>query len=206
MRSKNAPYGDEEPELRIIAGEWRSRKLKRPDSTSTRPMPDRVKESIFNMLAARYGTPGTLPPMNVADVFAGSGSMGLEALSRGAATCVFFERDRIALDALRDNIAALRTESRAIVVAGDAWRLAATREEPTMGLIFLDPPYQDSRDASEGGPVHAFLRRLLERRPFSTVVVLHHPADVEFRAVSSSGWNVTERRDYGTNGVTIFNS
>lgn len=169
-------------------------------------MPDRVKESIFNMLAARYGTPGTLPPMNVADVFAGSGSMGLEALSRGAATCVFFERDRIALDALRDNIAALRAEPRAIVVSGDAWRLAASRDEPPVELIFLDPPYQDSRDASEGGPVHAFLRRLREKGPASTVVVLHHPADVEFHADSSLGWNVTERRDYGTNGVTIFNS
>ena len=169
-------------------------------------MPDRVRESIFNILAACYGTPGALPPLVVADVFAGSGSMGLEALSRGATTCVFFERDRLALGALRDNIGALGAESRATVVPGDAWRLAATWDEPPFGLIFLDPPYHDSRDASEGGLVRTFLRKLRDHGPALPVVVLHHPAGIEFRTDTTSDWRVMDRRDYGTNGVTIFNA
>ncbi|MCH7814456.1 MAG: RsmD family RNA methyltransferase [Planctomycetes bacterium] len=82
--------------MRIIAGRWRSRRIAAPPSRTTRPFPDRIKEAVFDILGARWGSPGTVPPLWVADLFAGSGSLGLEAVSRGARGCVFVERDRAA--------------------------------------------------------------------------------------------------------------
>ena len=131
-------------------------------------MPDRVKQSIFDMLASRYDTPGALPPLLVADVFAGGGSMGLEALSRGAAFCSFFERDRQALEALRGNIAALGAEQVSRIIAGDAWRASMTTPTELVregiltpaALIFLDPPYRDCEDTTGRGEVRRFLRRI----------------------------------------------
>src|SRR3972149_2479777 len=107
--------------MRIIGGTWRSRRLLRPETDSTRPMPDRVKQTIFDMLGSRYDCPGALPPLLVADVFAGGGSMGWEALSRGAAFCGFFERAREALDALRRNVESLGAGLESSIVSGDAW-------------------------------------------------------------------------------------
>jgi len=134
-------------------------------------MPDRVKQAIFDMLASRYDSPGALPPLFVADVFAGGGSMGLEALSRGAAFCSFFERDLDALEALRGNIESLGAGQVSRVVAGDAWRapMATPTELVREGilapaaLIFLDPPYRDCEDTSDRGAVRRFLERLVLR-------------------------------------------
>ena len=112
--------------MRIIGGKWRSRRIHRPDSPATRPVPDRVKESIFNILGNHYDCLGSLPPIRVADVFAGGGSMGLEALSRGAAHCTFFERDRTALAVLRKNFTTLDVKKEATIIARDAWRDVAT--------------------------------------------------------------------------------
>src|SRR3989304_6946937 len=120
FRRANAEFAisDCEARMRIIGGQWRSRRLLRPETDSTRPMPDRVKQAIFDMLGSRYDDPGALPPLLVADVFAGGGSMGLEALSRGAAFCSFFERDRQALEALCSNIESLGAGQESRVVAG----------------------------------------------------------------------------------------
>ena len=134
-------------------------------------MPDRVKQAIFDMLASRYASPGALPPLFVADVFAGGGSMGLEALSRGAAFCSFFERDRQALEALRGNIDSLGAGQESRVVAGDAWRASMTMPTKLVregilapaALIFLDPPYRDCEDTSKRGAVRRFLERLVLR-------------------------------------------
>ena len=78
--------------MRIIGGKWRSRRLSFPRWGRTRPMPDRIRESIFDILASRFGLCGTLPSLKVADLFAGSGSMGWEAVSRGASGCDFIEK------------------------------------------------------------------------------------------------------------------
>src|SRR5690606_40897806 len=85
-------------EMRIIAGEWRGRKLRAPEGETTRPTADRTRETLFSMLASRLGS---FEGLVVADLFAGSGALGLEALSRGAATAIFAEQDRDALDVLR---------------------------------------------------------------------------------------------------------
>ena len=90
--------------LRIISGQWRGRKLAAPAGDTTRPTADRTRETLFSMLVSRLGS---LEGLKVADLFAGSGALGLEALSRGAATCVFSEQDPAALKALRANIEGL---------------------------------------------------------------------------------------------------
>ena len=122
--------------MRIIAGQWRGRKLVAPAGETTRPTSDRTRETLFSMLVSRLGT---FEGLKVADLFAGSGALGIEALSRGAATCLFVETDAAALRALRSNIAnlqaALQTDVRATSV------LALGPAPAPLDLILLDPPY-----------------------------------------------------------------
>jgi 16S rRNA (guanine966-N2)-methyltransferase len=125
--------------VRIVAGAWRGRALTAPPGTTTRPTADRVRQALFDMLlhAPWAGRP-VIEDAVVLDVFAGTGAMGLEALSRGAARVIFVERDRPALAALKANIAACRAEARCQVLPIDVTRLPAG-ESAT--LVFLDPPY-----------------------------------------------------------------
>jgi 16S rRNA (guanine966-N2)-methyltransferase len=122
--------------MRIVAGEWRRRQLKAPPGEATRPTADRTRETLFNMLASRLGS---FEGLTVADLFAGSGALGLEVLSRGAASCLFVEQDAAAIRALRANIAALRAQGRAAVQAGSVLSVAPAREP--YDLLLLDPPY-----------------------------------------------------------------
>ncbi len=125
--------------MRIVAGAWRGRTLSAPPGNATRPTADRVRQALFDMLMhAPWGGRAVIEGARVLDVFAGTGALGLEALSRGAAHATFIEYDRAALTALRGNIAACRSETRTTVLAVDA--LAAPGGEP-VGLVFLDPPY-----------------------------------------------------------------
>lgn len=121
--------------MRIVAGALRGRKLQAPQGMATRPTADRVRETLFSMLASRLGT---FEGLRVADLFAGSGALGLEALSRGAAFACFVEQDRRAIDAIRANIAALGVEDRCQLLARSA--LALPPAEP-FDLILADPPY-----------------------------------------------------------------
>lgn len=125
--------------MRIIAGTWRGRTLVAPSGEATRPTADRVRQALFDMLLhAPWGGRAAIEGVRVLDAFAGTGALGLEALSRGAVHATFIERDRAALAALRANIAACRAESRSTVLALDA------RQPPPgqpCGLLFLDPPY-----------------------------------------------------------------
>lgn len=122
--------------MRIIAGEWRGRPLRAPEGLATRPTADRTRETLFNMLASRLGS---FEGLAGADLFAGSGALGLEALSRGAATCLFAENDAAALRALRANIAALKANERCDVRAASA--LALGPAKAPLDLVLLDPPY-----------------------------------------------------------------
>lgn len=121
--------------LRIIGGRHRGRRLQFPAGVDIRPTPDRVRETLFNWLQPR------MPGARVLDLFAGSGALGLEALSRGAAQSVFVERDQRASAAIRKLLEEWR-ESDATVVCTDAldW-LARSRTEPPFDIVFLDPPY-----------------------------------------------------------------
>jgi len=121
--------------MRIIAGEWRGRVIEAPPGQATRPTADRVRETLFSMLASRLGS---FEDLRVADLFAGSGALGLEGLSRGAASATFVESDAQALAALRRNAEKLGAGERARVIPGSA--LALPRSEP-FHLILADPPY-----------------------------------------------------------------
>lgn len=122
--------------MRIIAGRWRGRTLISPPGDATRPTADRTREALFSMLTSRLGS---FEDLRVADIFAGTGALGLEALSRGAAHCSFVERDRDALAALKANIAKLGATGTDV--------RAQTAESFAGGpfdLVLMDPPYGSS--------------------------------------------------------------
>jgi 16S rRNA (guanine966-N2)-methyltransferase len=127
--------------LRIIAGRHRGRRLLAPAGAgTTRPTADRVRQALFDILwHATWAGRGVVEDARVLDAFAGTGALGLEALSRGAVHVAFLETDRTALSALRANIAACREAERSIVLAADATRPPRAAEPCT--LVFLDPPY-----------------------------------------------------------------
>jgi 16S rRNA (guanine966-N2)-methyltransferase len=103
--------------MRIIAGQWRGRKLAAPAGMETRPTGDRVRESLFSMLASRLGS---FEQLRVADLYAGSGALGLEALSRGAAFACFVEQDPRAIATMRENVSALGAIERSRILARSA--------------------------------------------------------------------------------------
>src|SRR6185503_17020383 len=159
--------------MRIIAGRFRSRVLLGPeDQKTTRPITDRVKQSLFDILSP------LLPDTVVYDCFAGTGSMGLECLSRGARRAVFFESDRSALLRLKKNIAGLGVEAEASVVATDLFRHFAQAPEPSLdqraGVIFLDPPYRYLRERPED--LRALGKRLAAHLSEEGVMVFRHDA------------------------------
>ena len=119
--------------MRIIAGKWRGRPLEAPPGLGTRPTGDRVRETLFSMLSSRLGT---FEGLRVADLFAGSGALGLEALSRGAVSATFVENDPKAAAILRRNMEKLSASAQ--IVCGSA--LSLPRAEP-FDLILADPPY-----------------------------------------------------------------
>jgi len=166
-------------------------------------MPDRVREAVFAMLGSYYDVPGSLPPLHVADVFAGSGSMGLEALSRGAASCRFFESDRSALKALRENLERFALDT-AAVDTRDAWVAAGERGGPSFDLVLLDPPYRDARDTSHTGPVMRLLERLEDRSDGPLTAVLHHPRAVTWSVPRDGRWRIVTDRTLGSSGISVF--
>jgi 16S rRNA (guanine966-N2)-methyltransferase len=123
--------------LRIIAGQWRARKLLVPAGEVTRPTADRTRETLFSMLVSRLGS---FEGLAVADLFAGSGALGIEALSRGAASCIFVEQDPAAVRALRSNVANLQAAPQCDVRAASV--LALGPAKAPLDLVLLDPPYQ----------------------------------------------------------------
>ncbi|MDD2876803.1 MAG: 16S rRNA (guanine(966)-N(2))-methyltransferase RsmD [Acidiphilium sp.] len=124
--------------MRIIAGAWRGRTLTAPDGLTTRPTASRVRQALFDVLLHAPWAEGAVEGSAVLDVFAGSGALGLEALSRGADSATFIDNDRAASDAIRRNIAACKATDRATLVTADA--LALPQGKPHT-LVFLDPPY-----------------------------------------------------------------
>lgn len=121
--------------MRVIAGEWRGRPLIAPPGESTRPTADRVRESLFSMLSSRIGS---FEGLSALDLYAGSGALGIEALSRNAASCTFVDCGREAVDALRRNLEALKAEERGKVVNSRVESFASAHQ---FQLIFADPPY-----------------------------------------------------------------
>lgn len=127
--------------MRIVAGVHRGRTLVAPKGHSTRPTADRTRQALFNVLEHAAWSPG-LRGARVADLFAGSGALGLEALSRGAAFCRFIDTDSAAIAAIGENLETLRLGDRAAARRSDAARLAPMGAgAPQFDLVFVDPPY-----------------------------------------------------------------
>lgn len=182
--------------MRIVGGEWRGRRIAAPPGELTRPTTDRVREAIFSALGARMGA--DLGGAHVLDAFAGSGAMGLEALSRGARQATFVERDRKALATLAANIESLGVAERAIVRSGDVFSLAEGRIAGPFSLILLDPPYK-----LDGGRVAALLGRLVAEGACEdgTCAVWEHSTDTD--APWPQGWRVATTKRYGSTEVDI---
>lgn len=157
--------------MRIIAGRFRSRKLHAPkDSGTTRPIPDRVKESLFSILR------GNCEGAMVLDAFAGTGAIGLEALSRGAASVVFVEKDRRSGDMLEKNIELLGVQDECTIVRGDALGPAALARCPNpVDMVFMDPPYPVVLDPARWPQVQRQLSRFIDLLSESGYAILRTP-------------------------------
>ncbi|MGC4033019.1 MAG: RsmD family RNA methyltransferase [Tepidisphaeraceae bacterium] len=153
--------------MRIIAGEFRGRKLVEPRFDVTRPITDRAKQSLFDVLMP------LIEDAVVYDCFCGTGSMGLECLSRGARHATFFDADRHALSGLRQNIESLRVSDRTKMVAGDLFRLAP-RLDPVgaIGLFFFNPPFKFLREKPE--PLQKFIEAMLPKLAVDATVIFRH--------------------------------
>lgn len=128
--------------MRIVGGDWRGRVLAVPDGTATRPSSERLREGLFNVLAhAPWAEPHRIANRSVLDAFAGTGALGLEALSRGASTVVFMENAAAALGALQRNIVHCDATARSTVLVADVMR--APNADRPVDLALLDPPYAD---------------------------------------------------------------
>ncbi len=125
--------------MRIVGGEFGGRKLASPSGQSTRPTTDRAREALFNKL--QHGFPGHVEGARVLDLFAGTGALGLEAISRGAQSCLFVEMAVDARGVIRTNIETLGLQGRAKIFRRDATRLGAVGTMQPFDLVFADPPY-----------------------------------------------------------------
>lgn len=168
--------------MRVVAGSLRGRRISGPDNETTRPTTDKVREAVFNAL----GSLGVVEDARVLDLCAGSGAMGIEALSRGASHCTFVETDRAALATLRDNIDSLGISEHCTVVAGDA--LSRTGDKGEFDLLIADPPYgfTDWPGLLEGA-----------RASFVVLESDRSPGDLP-------GWDTVREKRYGRTVVTFL--
>jgi 16S rRNA (guanine966-N2)-methyltransferase len=174
--------------MRVVGGRFRGRALSAPKSQTIRPTADRLRESLFNILSHAYG--GPVDGGRVLDLFAGTGALGLEALSRGAAFVLFVDDGAEARALLRANVDALGAGGATKVYRRDATRLGPVSPLAPFSLAFLDPPYgkglaeQALISAREGGWLSA-----------EALAVVEEAADAKFAA--PAGFDEVERRDYG---------
>ena len=182
--------------MRIIAGAWRGRTLTAPPGTGTRPTADRLRQALFDMLLhAPWGGRDSIVGVQVLDVFAGTGALGLEALSRGASHATFVEIDPIALTALRANVTACRAERVSEVLALDV--LAVSRGKPA-GLVFLDPPYGRALIPP------ALSRLRAAGRLLSGALVVAETAQGEPSPLSAEPIQALDERTHGKGRLTIW--
>tara|TARA_B100000927_G_scaffold162339_1_gene130787 strand:+ start:1024 stop:1581 length:558 start_codon:yes stop_codon:yes gene_type:complete len=179
--------------MRVIAGSVRRMPLKVPPQL-TRPTTDRLREALFSILQGR------LEGSRVLDLFAGSGSLGIEALSRGAKKAAFVERSRVAAQCIRENLKKLSLEEWAIVHEQDAYEYLAASDE-SFDLIMADPPYasNNSRDfAAELMHTPSLLRRLAD----DGMLIIEVEAKRE--EMEAPGWQMIDRRTYGRSSILFY--
>jgi 16S rRNA (guanine966-N2)-methyltransferase len=173
--------------MRIVGGRLRGRNLAAPKSQAIRPSADRLRESLFNILAHAYGDPVT--GARVLDLFAGTGALGLEALSRGAAFALFVDDGAEARALMRENVEALGLGGLSRIFRRDATKLGAAHPVEPFSLVFLDPPYGKGlaekalTSAREGGWLVS-----------DALIVVEEAADADFKP--PEGFQEVERRTY----------
>lgn len=206
--------------MRIIGGIYRSRRLLAPhDQRTTRPITDRVKQSLFDRLTSMGLFGGGDAGCRVLDVFSGSGSLGLEALSRGAEHCTFIEKDRSARQLLEKNLANLDLTGRAKVRAIDAlvggaapdrrpWSWLdslnddGSSEDRRFGLVFCDPPYRMTRDPQQRSRIEVLIERLAAVTSAGGVLVARSDHRTELRALE--GWHGPDRHQFGSMALHFY--
>lgn len=168
--------------IRIVAGEFKGRRLKTPATDKVRPTADRVREAWFSILQR------SVRGARVLDLFAGSGALGLEALSRGAVSADFVEVQRASLVALKANIKSLNVAERTVIHRQDALKFAETLQPGQYDVAFADPPY--------AGELAARLVALFRLTPFARVLSIEHPADKPIPG--------DDTRRYGDTAITFI--
>ena len=181
--------------MRIIAGQRRGHKFDGPTGNATRPTSDLVRESLFNILGE------AVPGLVVVDLFAGTGALGLEALSRGAARAIFVEQNRENVALIHRNLATLRYEDRAIVLATDVFRWARAfdpiDDEPM--VVFLDPPYREYENHPRR--VNELLQQLVRKLPAGSILAVEASRALDDDILSDrAAWDV---RRYGGTQIAI---
>ena len=185
--------------MRIIAGSKRGMKLLGPRTGESRPILDRVKESLFSVLY-KYGLPdGKM----AADLFSGVGSLGLEALSRGAEFVAFVEKDPKVITILNKNIENAGFVKQSRVVRADAFKVGAPVDRQKYNLIFVDPPYADTKDTGQDSPLGRLLSSVSRQLATNGIVVVRTNRQTEL--LKQYGLlEIVELRQWGTMAVTIL--
>ena len=173
--------------MRIVAGEWGGRRIEAPPGRGTRPTTDRVREAWMSTVAP------VLPGARVLDLFAGSGALGLEALSRGAVTATFVEQDAKAISVLRANVQALGAEDAARVVRSDALKYARGLGAGAFDVAFADPPY--------GGGIAGELAKAFAAVPFAGLLCIEHGKDDVLPGLAAA-----RTRRYGDTCLTFISA
>ena len=177
--------------MRIISGELKGRRLKAPVDYSVRPTSDKVKEAVFSMIAPY------IPDSVVVDMFAGTGSLGLEAISRGALRAYFVDRDRASIALVRENVKMCRVEDRAVIFACD-YITALSRINEKADIIFLDPPY-------DAGILNGCIEHIREKNILNIggIVAAEHSSGDNMPEMLAGFIKIKEKK-YGKTGVTVY--
>lgn len=172
---------------RLISGQFGGRFIASPHTERTHPMGERMRGALFNIL-------GDIDGMRVLDAFAGTGALGLEALSRGADEVVFIERDRVAQKVLQENIDLLDVNTRARLIKSSVSAWAETADSPLFDVIFADPPYHDLQLST--------VKKLIKYLKPNSLMILSHPG--RELAPTVNGVVVVDNRSYGDAALAFY--
>lgn len=178
--------------MRIITGKLRGRKLKSPKTYDVRPTSDKVKEAVFDMLQ-----PYMIDDFVCMDVFAGSGNLGLEAISRGAKTVYFSDNSRESLSLVRENVKICEAENNAVLLAGD-FKSNISRVHEKVDIFFVDPPYADKMALAAINAIDS-----ANNLKDGGVIVCEHSAK-DVLPDEYLDYKAVKQRRYGAIGITIY--
>jgi 16S rRNA (guanine966-N2)-methyltransferase len=177
--------------VRIIAGHYRGTRLHTPSGVAIRPTSDRLRESIFNIIGPR------IRGKRILDLFAGTGAMGIEALSRGATHAIFIDNNAQSLDLIHRNIEKVSAHDRTTVIAWDAaYELACLQDHAASDIIFMDPPYNQ-------GLIHKALQNLVALPSCNSMIVVEHAAKDALNDLPT-GLLLRDQRRYGKTLVSFL--